>query len=422
MLRIAGRAAALTVAAAMTVTGCSSSGGAAGGGTSGGSKTLKIGVIYPATGPFAVVYGKMYDTVKARIDKANAENEVPGVKLEVVGRDDASTPSGALSAAKDLVENEHVFGVIEPDPVLFGAYRYLNGRKIPTTGSGLGPELSDRAVKSIFFPSPRPDLKYPVASTGGLFLKAQGGTSLAVVSYADAPSSVTVGKSWAFSAKAAGLKAPYVNTTTVKVGNQNWTAVALAIKQSGADTLVTAMDQGAEANLSNALRQAGVTMKVALSGGYGSDALADPNVVSGKQGWNIVTPVQIGAPVELHTKASDAFAADLKKYLNLDGPPPNYVSFAWMPADVFVHGLATGGAAKATQATWISALSNEHNYNPYGGLYGDKGLDLGVVGGVQFAIGPNNCWFFTKLEGRAFVPVKGADPICGDLLPDSNQG
>ena len=70
---------------------------------------------------------------QARIDRENAKGGVNGRTIKVISRDDVS--SGAnLTAAQDLVENQHVFAVINESPFVFLSYRWLLDHKVPMMG------------------------------------------------------------------------------------------------------------------------------------------------------------------------------------------------------------------------------------------------------------------------------------------------
>ena len=59
-----------------------------------------------------------------------------GRKIKVVSRDDASSGQN-LTAAQDLVENEHVFAVVNESPFAFLSYRWLLDHNVPMIGNGL---------------------------------------------------------------------------------------------------------------------------------------------------------------------------------------------------------------------------------------------------------------------------------------------
>jgi len=62
--------------------------------------------------------------MNAYVDKVNAAGGVDGHKLAFVTADTGSTPTGALSAAQKLVQQDGVFGVVEHSAVFIGAAPY----------------------------------------------------------------------------------------------------------------------------------------------------------------------------------------------------------------------------------------------------------------------------------------------------------
>jgi branched-chain amino acid transport system substrate-binding protein len=60
-----------------------------------------------------------------------------------------------------------------------------------------------------------------------------------------------------------------------------------------------------------------------------------------------------------------------------------------------------------------------HDYDA-AGLLGEHKLDLASQ--VDTAAGPDNCIYVTKLVGSTFQLVKGAEPICGRIVPGKTVG
>ena len=98
-------------------------------------KTVKLGYIYSGTGVAASTFKNADKACMARVNRANREGGVNGRKIEIEVIDDKS--SGAnLTAAKDLVENRNVFGVVNNSSFAFLSYRYLKDQGVPTVGGG----------------------------------------------------------------------------------------------------------------------------------------------------------------------------------------------------------------------------------------------------------------------------------------------
>ena len=92
-------AAALTAGCANSAdssTGSSSNDGADNG-------PLKIGVIVPLSGAAGPNGKHVLQAIEAEVDQLNADGGVDGRKVEVLSRDDKSTPATGVSAATDLV-------------------------------------------------------------------------------------------------------------------------------------------------------------------------------------------------------------------------------------------------------------------------------------------------------------------------------
>ena len=77
------------------------------------TREIKVGVIGIESGPFAQSFGAAVDGIKARVDKANEEGELGDRTITLVTRDDTGDQTRNGEVARDLVEQENVFGIIE---------------------------------------------------------------------------------------------------------------------------------------------------------------------------------------------------------------------------------------------------------------------------------------------------------------------
>jgi len=72
-------------------------------------KTIKIGVVYDLTGPFAGGGSELhYDGAKIMIDWFNAHGGIDGYKVDAVYADAQSKPDVAINEAVRLIEQEKV--------------------------------------------------------------------------------------------------------------------------------------------------------------------------------------------------------------------------------------------------------------------------------------------------------------------------
>ena len=73
--------------------------------------------------------------MQGAIGRENADGGVNGRKLEVDYVDDQSSAQN-LTAAQDLVQNKHVFMVVDTSAFTFLTYRWLLDNGVPTIGGG----------------------------------------------------------------------------------------------------------------------------------------------------------------------------------------------------------------------------------------------------------------------------------------------
>src|SRR5580693_7111784 len=69
---------------------------------------IKLGLLTSETGAASSSFNTVYQGVEARIGLQNAQGGVDGHKLEYVTADDTSTGPGAVAAAQQLIEQDHV--------------------------------------------------------------------------------------------------------------------------------------------------------------------------------------------------------------------------------------------------------------------------------------------------------------------------
>jgi len=382
----------------------SSSTSSGGGGGSGAGHTFTVGVLADITGLGAsgnktAVQGVQAGTVLASRD---------GYTIKYIVADTATSPSTALSAAQKLVQQDHVFAVIANSSLTFSASDYLTSQNVPVIGAAQdGPEWTTAKNMFSVFGALHTT---KVASTFGQFFKMEGVTNVGSLGYSIAPASAEAAKGAAESAKAAGLKAGYVNSS-FPFGSTNVQPVALAMKSAGVDGETPSVDPNTGYALITALRQAGANVKVnLLPTGYGGDLLqAGPGALQAAQNVYFLLAYE---PVEMQTPATKQFAADAKA-AGIAGEPTFAEYNGYLSVGLLVRALKAAGA-NPSQAALINALSGIHDWDALG-LFGTHKLDINdrenIVSGVD------NCYWVTKLVGNKFQLVAGADPICGQTLP-----
>ncbi len=114
--RLGGLTVAVT-ALPLMISGCGAggSGDSGGGGNDGNVPTsVKLGVIQPMTGAFAVLGTVVKNSMQVQVDKINAAGGVNGAKLELVVRDMQLDPAKAVQFSNELARDPQVKLVVGP--------------------------------------------------------------------------------------------------------------------------------------------------------------------------------------------------------------------------------------------------------------------------------------------------------------------
>ncbi|WP_034510827.1 ABC transporter substrate-binding protein [Blastococcus sp. URHD0036] len=376
-------------------------------GGGGGSRTLEIGVITPMSGPAAATYGEAARTgVEARLAAYREEGgERAAVDIEIVDGDDASTPSGALTAAQRLVQQEDVYAILSSSANLFGATQFLTTQAAGTPVLG---DVTDQSPEwrepgnNMFPAQPVPDPE-AVYSITGEYMAAIGGTTMGGVAFA-VPASQAALQAAADSAEAAGLEVGYLNDN-LQIGSTDVGPIVLGTEDTGTDVLYLPITFDTALAVVQGLEQQGVEMAGVLAAtGYGNDLLSNPLAIDAAQGVSF----SVGyAPVSLGTEATERLANAVRDQGIESGIPGYAMSSGWFNADLFLHGLELAGC-DADQQQFIDALDADDTYDA-SGLF-PRPIDFTI------ADQPESCSYFVTLEGEEFVTVEDASPVCGERI------
>jgi ABC-type branched-subunit amino acid transport system substrate-binding protein len=389
--------------------GCSS-GSPSTGGTSGaravtGQQTFTVGLLTDLTGLAASASKTSVDGVKAGVVYA-ARN---GYNIKFVVADTETNPSAVLSAAQKLVTQDHVGAVLATSALTLLAAPYLTARGVPVIGfDSDGPEWT--TAKNMFAVNGALNATKVLTSFGD-FMKSRGVTTVGALGYGASPVSAENTKADAASAEVAGLEVGYLNAN-FPFGSTNVAPVAIAMRNKGVDGLAVFTEPSTVFALINALKQQGVAIKAAVLGtGYGSELLeAGPGAEAGAQNAYFVMSAQ---PFGMQTVATKQFAADLKAV----GVTTTQATFAqysgYLSVGLLVRAL-NGAGSSLSYSSIIASLTKIHDWNGMG-LLGTLKVDINDRS--SFVSGPNNCFWAVQLKGTAFIPVSGALPFCGKLIP-----
>jgi branched-chain amino acid transport system substrate-binding protein len=370
-------------------------------------KGVSLGFVFSKTGVAGSAYQNTDKGCQARIARQNAEGGVNGRKIDVQYLDDESTGKN-LTGTQDLVENKHVFAVVNASSFAFLTYRYLESQGVPMIGAGVdgtyyGVPGNEKVISALGNTTP----SYNVANDQlAKFMKAVGVKKVAAAAYGASPSAVAAAESLQKAVASVGLKPAYTNTS-IDFGSTDLSPLVLGVKNSGADGAWTAFVANSSAAFSQGLAQNNVPMKaIVWATGYGQPLLDQPIAQS-------LTPdnfLQVQwAPVELKTKATKQFQADLKKYANFTGVPDFGVYTGYIDCDLAILGLQHAGNPP-TRTGFIDGLHTLGHFNPGGGL-GCQDVDISLKTYGQSP--PTQCGYFVQVKNGKFVVYKqkNGDPV-----------
>jgi branched-chain amino acid transport system substrate-binding protein len=373
--------------------------------------SIKIGIISDLTGASASSFADTPGSMEARFKSINAAGGINGRKITWVVDDTTSTPAGAETAAKDLIENKGVFAVAELSSVFYGAAPYLNSAGIPVTGSALDwPEWYQQPNTNLFSFTGDAAPSGPAYGDGG-FWKAIGATKITYVE-SNVTAAIDQGNSVYDSIARDGLHA--CDKTIVPLGSVNFTAFALSFKADGCNAAECACVLSSSLAMATALHQAGLN-KVKIVFAAGPTQQIFQNAQDEAAAQNAYFPGVVSSPTYTNA-ASLAFLALLRKYDPgyKGGIPDLGAADGWVVANLMVKGLQVAGK-NPTRKSFITNLQKVNNWT-------DGGLATGPVSFAHFGVNPTTqCFSYVQFVGKKYVPFpKSGKSFCGKALPGTH--
>lgn len=364
---------------------------------------IELGVLYPQSGAQGAQFGSFASGVQARLGHQNDQGGVAGRALVAIDRDDGTDNNRNSTAARELVESDGVFGLIEASPNAPASSEYLNERGVPVVGwaINLGPTWQEY---DNFFATTAPQTP---RSGGGVtnqadFLLSQGGTRLAAVGNSGSPESAHFAETTAAAFEGRGGEVVYL-TTDVPFVATDFTADAVRIADEGADALMSSMAFPQFINLYLAVAQAGVTPVVALGPtGYDDRLLA---FASQLEGVNLLVDFY---PFEQPQPVHDVYLEALATHApNEENVRSQLAVTGWLAASAMIRGLeAAADSGCLSRQAFIDELPLVTDYDADGFL--PEPLD--------FRADFLKCAFYLEIrdgeDGGSFVPVEGWSPSC----------
>ncbi len=359
---------------------------------------VRLGLLYPDSGPTASSLAAVRAGIDARLGLANEAGGIHGRKIVYDWRDDQGDPSANGVAARDLVEQRGVFGILEYSLATDGSAQYLAEHGVPVGGLATGDVWAKYRTMFSFSSTTG-----AATDTYGTFLRSQGGTKAILLRTALSAGVGNTSAKMTQSAQAAGI--PVVGEIAYTANADSPASVARRIADSGADTLLTVINAPDLPAVLTAVRAAGVNLRVILSvSGYDTQLLHD----SGGALAGVTIPV-FYRPFEAGGPAIANYRTAMSRYApQVPNPQQELAMIAYIDTDLFLRGLTEAGPCP-TREGFVNALNAVHNYDA-GGLI--QPMDLAHDRGKQ-----TTCWSFVQANrtGDAFSVVR--ENLCGHELP-----
>nr|MDT0663634.1 ABC transporter substrate-binding protein [Micromonospora sp. DSM 115978] len=362
---------------------------------------IKIGLIYPDTGPVASSFVTARGGIDARLGRVNAEGGIHGRQVVYEWQDDQADPVVNAQAARFLVEQEDAFALLQATTAASGGAPYLTAASVPVVGL---------PTDEVWSTEPNMFGYTYIVNTGGsvstfgVYARQQGGTKAVILDSGLAAISSNIGNDLAASFESQGIpyqKLEYSPTATSvqRIGQD--------IRNSGADVIAGAVDAADFADVLVAARAAGADIKVALAtSGYRQELVTEYGRSIAGMAVYLVT-----VPFEADTEAHRRYLDDMALYAPGVFEPKQEVPFAsYVTADLLVRGLEEAGPCP-TREGYIEALRGIEDFDAGGLLPGptDVGRSHGQI---------STCYTFVRVndEGSAFEIAPGAAELCGERL------
>jgi ABC-type branched-subunit amino acid transport system substrate-binding protein len=342
--------------------------------------------------------------VQARIDVANTHGGVHNRQIDIEWRDDESSSVTFGAAARELVDNAHVFGLVAQTAALDRpAADWLQSAGVPVTGlatSALWGEYPDLFHFGSLFN------EGGAVDTFGRYVKAQGGSKAFLVTDPNAAASQGLATQLVPSLESQGIE--LVGRTTYSASTSSPTKIVDLMRKDGADALVGVLSADGFIDIYAAAKAAGTGLHVALSANnYGPAALRQRG--ADMAGMSMTMAFQ---SYTSNSPAIQAYSAAMADYApEVANPFDDIAITAYAAADEMITGLQLAGACP-TRQSFITSLRKVRTYDA-GGLMAPT--DISRPGD------PATCFNFLKVNktGTGFAPVPGNTPTgfwCGTKI------
>ena len=318
---------------------------------------IRIGLVDELSGPQAEAGVLTLKGTRLAIDEINAAGGVMGRQIELVVEDNASTNPGTVLAYSKLVGQGNIAAVIGPlrSTQVQAASPTIAAAKVPAFIGGSDPSLT--RVNNPWIFRIRPNDLFSSKVMAEYAVKVLKGKKIAIIHSTD-----TFGAGGK-NALVEALKALGVEPVTIQGytnNSQDFTAIVLAIKKSGADVLTSYMTNAPDVGIfAKQLRQLGLTQPWIGSASLATDTALK---LAGEALWGTYTVS------DFVIEANDESKAYAKKFRATHNADPDLFS-AWAYGAVYLIKHAIEGAKSTDPEAMRKALLATRGFKGVEGTY-----------------------------------------------------
>ncbi|MCK9925350.1 ABC transporter substrate-binding protein [Frankia sp. AgPm24] len=365
---------------------------------------VRIGLVYPDSGALARTFQPVRSGLNARLGVVNESGGVHGRQIHYTWSDDRGRADTNAVVSRGLVEKDHAFAVIEATAASSGGAGYLATENVPVVGIGMDAAWSRyRNMFTYALPSSATP-SAEVVTTLGAYAREQGGSRALVVGD---PAGLDVTDDLAEQMRASlvsvGIPTLSANADEPPTNSQIGEIIRL-IRTERVDTLASTLTTDTFARIVAEVRQAGVPLKVILSGSQppGDNLLREYGpLLAGLTTYLIISPGSASLGAAAYRAATARFAPELEDSLSV------LAETGYLLGDMFIRGLESAGPCP-TRQSFITGLRAVKNYTA-GGLIPTVDFER------DFGKAPV-CYPFTAVNATGTGLVLASPNFCGERI------
>ncbi len=378
--------AGLVILAGLLAAGCAQQSPSAGTPGAAPAKTVKIGCAAPLTGDQAQIGIDHCQGVLMAIEEANASGRIGGTKLELLKMDDQRNPAQAVNAAKKLVSDPAVLGVIghfnssctQPASAI-----YRSAGMTQITAASTNPALSQQGFETFFRVAATDDVQGP---KGAQFAFNQLGVKKLFV--IDDKTTYGKGLADAFEKEAVRLGIQILGHEGITQGDKDFNPLLTKIKPLNPDLIYFGGIYPEGALLLRQAKALGITAPFMGGDGIATHTLAElasPEIAEGTYA------TMVGGDMKKVPSAAAFVAAYEKRY----GKLGQWSAYGYDAANILIAAIEAAGAKD--RASVLAAMRSIPSFKGITGevIFDEKGDNrnqfIGIFqlkGGELVYIGP----------------------------------